>query len=215
MLVLEKARLVFLANPKTATQSLRGMLGPYAAATPKDTGNKHINAAVYYRRWSRRIAEQLGGVPDTFAVMREPLAHLQSWFRYRQRDALRGHENSTHGMTFADFIRALLSDDPPPFARIGRQDRFMGFLNEDVPPVTYIFDYDRLDLLTLFLSERLGADLVMPVRNVSPSLAPEDMSLPEDLMTQLRDLHAGQFALYDKVHDQGVLETREISSSGR
>ena len=47
MLVLKKARLVFLANPKTATQSLRAMLAPHAKATPADTGDKHINASQF------------------------------------------------------------------------------------------------------------------------------------------------------------------------
>mgnify|MGYP006204138775 CR=1 FL=1 len=55
MLVLKKARLVYLANPKTATQSLRAVLHPYAMATPDDTGHKHINAQIYGRKWARRI----------------------------------------------------------------------------------------------------------------------------------------------------------------
>lgn len=209
MLVLKKAGLVFLANPKTATQSLRAMLAPYAKATPDDTGDKHINASIYARRWAGRIAKRIGTVPETFAVMREPLEHLGSWYRYRQRDALKGHENSTHGISFEEFVRARLSDDPPPFARIGRQDRFMGFLNGG-PPVNYIFDYARLDLLVLFLSERLGTDLALPTRNVSPTAASGGLMLPESLMAALKEAHAGEFALYEQVSDQGVLETPSV-----
>jgi hypothetical protein len=206
VLVLKKAGLVFLANPKTATQSLRAVLAPYAKATPEDTGDKHINAQIYGRKWARRIAHRIGTVPETFAVMREPLAHLGSWYRYRQRDALRGHENSTHDISFADFVTARLSDDPPPFARIGRQDRFLGFLNSG-PPVNYIFDYARLDLMMLFLSERLGTDLALPVRNVSPRGEADALDLPPDLAARLREVHAGEFALYDQVSDEGVLHT--------
>lgn len=207
MLVLKKARLVFLANPKTATQALRAMLAPHAGATPKDTGDRHINAGIYARRWAGRIAAEMGCIPETFAVMREPLEHLGSWYRYRQREALRGHENSTHGISFTDFVTARLSDDPPPFARIGRQDRFMGFLSGD-PPVNLIFDYARLDLLVLFLSERLGVELALPVRNVSPVVTRDALSLPEDLLARLKEAHAGEFDLYEKVSDLGVLETR-------
>lgn len=206
MLVLKKARLVFLANPKTATQSLRAVLAPYAKATPADTGDKHINAQIYGRKWARRITARIGSAPETFAVMREPLEHLGSWFRYRQRDALRGHENSTHGMTFAAFVEARLSDDPPPFARIGRQDRFLGFLNSG-PPVNHIFDYAALDQLLSFLSARLGADLSLPLRNVSPKVASEALDLPVDLLARLHVAHAEEFALYAKIRATGVLHT--------
>ena len=206
MLVLENAGLVFLANPKTATQSLRAMLSPFALATPPETGHKHINAQIYGRKWADRIGATLGSPPQTFAVMREPLEHLGSWFRYRQRDALRGHENSTQGLTFADFVVARLSDDPPPFARIGRQDRFLGFLNSG-PPVDYIFDYARLDLMLQFLSRRLGTRLDLPHRNASPKADAAALTLPGDLHARLLSAHASEFALYDRVRQGGLLPT--------
>ncbi len=206
MLVLNKARLVFLANPKTATQSLRAMLAPHAKSTPADTGDKHINAQIYARKWAKRIATRLGHVPETFAVMRQPLQHLNSWYRYRQRDALKGHENSTFGLSFPEFIEAVLMDDPPPFARIGRQARFLGFLN-DGPPINYIFDYARLDLLVLFLSERLEVPLKLPLRNVSPERTEAGLDLPETLLARLHEAHRPEFALYAKVTEMGVLET--------
>lgn len=207
MLVLQKAGLVYLANPKTATQSLRATLGPFAKATPKDTGAKHINAAIYARKWAAHIAADLGAAPQTFAVMREPLEHLNSWYRYRQRDALRGHENGTHDISFATFIEAVLHPDPPAFARIGRQARFLGFLG-GAPPVQLLFDYAQLDLLIVFLNERLGANLALPNRNVSPPVgAGEGAALPEALMAQLRHDLAVEFALYARVAEAGVLET--------
>jgi hypothetical protein len=206
VLVLKKARLVFLANPKTATQALRAMLAPHAKATPSDTGDKHINAQIYARKWAKRIAARLGEVPDTFAVMRQPLQHLDSWYRYRQRDALKGHENSTAGISFPDFIEAILMDNPPPFARIGRQARFLGFMN-DGPPVNYIFDYAQLDLLVMFLSERLETPLKLPIRNVSPEGNGSGLDLPEDLFARLHEAHRPEFALYAKVTELGVLET--------
>ncbi|WP_435259396.1 gamma-glutamyl kinase [Thioclava sp. FR2] len=206
--VLKQAGLVYLANPKTATQALRAMLKPYAKGSPEETMNKHINAQAFDRRWREKAVRIAGGEVETFAVMREPMSHMSSWFRYRQREALRGHENSTYGMSFAEFVEGRLEEDQPPFARIGRQDKFLGFMGAAERPVTYVFDYDRLDLLMLFLSERLGADLAMPTRNVSPRPDDTDLTLPADLMARFREAHAGEFALYDKVQDQGVLETR-------
>ncbi|MFN4128645.1 MAG: gamma-glutamyl kinase [Paracoccaceae bacterium] len=206
MLVLEKAGLVFLANPKTATQSLRTMLAPFAQATPKGTEHKHINAQTYDRIWASRIARKLGTPAQTVAVMREPLEHLGSWFRYRQRDALRGHENSTKDLTFAEFVAAQLSEDPPPFARIGRQDRFLGFLNSG-PAVTYIFDHTDLSRLVDFLASRLDAKLSLPRRNVSFETNAADLMLPADLLAQFQTAHATEFALYDRVRQSGMLHT--------
>lgn len=208
MLVLKKAGLVYLANPKTATQALRAMLRPHAEGTPQETLSKHVNAQAFDRRWRQKATAIAGGDVETFAVMREPMAHMSSWFRYRQREALRGHENSTYGMQYADFVAARLEEDQPPFARIGRQDKFLGFIGAAERPVTYVFDYERLDLLMAFLSERLGVDLAMPTRNVSPRGAEVDLTLPDDVLSRFRKAHAGEFDLYDRVHEQGVLETR-------
>lgn len=204
MLVLKQAGLVFLANPKTATQSLRAVLEPHAGATPRDTGAKHINATIYARKWADSITADLGTRPHTFAVMREPLEHLDSWHRYRQREAIRGHENSTHGIDFATFIDATLQDDPPAFARIGRQARFLGFLN-DAPPVDYIFDYARLDLMMAFINSRLGTDLTLPRRNVSPPTDPS-APLPDALTARLKSALAVEFDLYARLGITGVLE---------
>lgn len=206
MLVLKEARLVYLANPKTATQSLRAALAPFAKATPPETADKHINAQIYARKWAGPISKALGARPETFGVMRDPLDHLGSWYRYRQRDALRGHENSTHGISFADFVRARLSDDPPPFARIGRQDRFLGFLEEG-PPVTYVFDYTDLSQMLAFLHDRLGAPLDLPHRNASPKAADEALVLPPPLLARYHKVHAAEFDLYDRVRRTGMLHS--------
>ena len=206
--VLKKAGLVYLANPKTGTQALRAMLKPFAKGSPEETMNRHINAQAFANRWRNKAEHIAGGPVETFAVMREPMSHMSSWFRYRQRDALKGHENSTHGMSYAEFVEARMEEEQPPFARIGRQDKFLGFMGAAVRPVTYVFDYDRLDLLMVFLSERLGVDLAMPTRNVSPRGEAIDLTLPDDLLARFRETHAGEFALYDQVHELGVLETR-------
>jgi len=206
VLVLKDAGLVYLANPKTATQSLRAILAPFAGATPEGTSHRHINAPIYARKWAGRVANDLGRAPQTFAVTREPLEHLDSWHRYRQRDAIRGHQNSTHGIGFADFIDAVLMDDPPPFARIGRQARFMGFL-DDVPPVDFIFDYAQLELLIAFLNQRLSTTLKLPRRNVSPQSGAAVPDLPDAVMARLKLGLAAEFDLYARVACAGVLGT--------
>jgi len=61
---------------------------------------------------------------ETFGIVRHPLDWMGSWYRYRQRDRLMGHQNSTHGISFDAFLSAYMSQDRPHFARVGDQARF-------------------------------------------------------------------------------------------
>jgi hypothetical protein len=205
VLVLKTAGLVYLANPKTATQAVRSMLAPHALTSWSGREGRHMNAHSFHLRWKTRVERELGRTVETVAVMREPRAQMESWFRYRQRSRRIGHRHSTHGMGFAEFVAARLAPEPPPFAQIGRQDRFLGFLRGG-PPVTHVFDYARLDLLVGFLSDRLGAPLLLPERNVSP-LSDVDLRLPPHLEQRYRSAHAAEFDLYARVAAEGVLVT--------
>lgn len=205
MLILRTAGLVYLANPKTASQAIRAMLGPHGERPEEAADKPHMNAAGFARRIAPRLVRELGRAPETVAVMREPMEHMESWFRYRQRDALVGHPNSTAGIDFAEFVKQRLSDDPPPYARIGRQDRFLGFA-DGTKPVTHVFDYARLDLLVAFLQDRLGVALDLGLRNVSPR-AGEPASLPRGLEARFRRDHRTEIALYDLVAEKGHLIT--------
>ena len=206
MLVLAKAGLVYLANPKTASQAIRAMLAPHSSSAEVSRDHPHMNAAIFARRFARTVQVAIGRPPETFAVMREPLDHMHSWFRYRQRDALRGHPNSTHGLSFAEFVEARLANPQPPFAAIGRQDRFLGHIGGG-PPVTHIFDYARMDRLVAFLSNRLEVPLSLGERNISPKVADTpDLSAP--LMARFRAVHGTELDLYAKVAAKGHLITR-------
>lgn len=206
MLILRQGGLVFLANPKTASQAIRAMLRPHAETPAAARDRPHMNARSFARRWSGRVRADLGRDPETVAVMRDPLDRVASWFRYRQRDALRGHPNSTHGLTFARFVEDCLSDPPPPHAAIGRQDRFLGFIDGG-PPVTHVFDYARLDLLVDFLQDRLGTQLDLGEANASPP-AETPPDLPKGLAARFARQHRTEIALYDLVAEKGHLVTR-------
>jgi hypothetical protein len=210
VLVLPQARLVVLLTPKTGSQSLAEALAPHAL--PGFTG-RHIGAAEYARDHAAEIARRLGAPPRTLAVMRAPLDRLGSWFRYRSRAGIADPAKATAGLTFAGFIAATLDPDPPPFARIGRQDRFLGVAGPG-PAVDLIADYARLDRLEGWLSDRLGATVRLPRRNASPG-DPPDLTLPADLANRLRAARTGEFALYDAVAAAGLLDTTTLSSSAR
>jgi hypothetical protein len=213
VLVLPQARLVVLLTPKTGSQSLAEALAPHALPPAPGVRGRHVGAADYARDHAARIADALGVNPRTLAVMRAPLDRLGSWFRYRSRDGLADPAKATAGLTFADFIAATLDPDPPTFARIGRQDRFLGIAGQG-PPVDLIADFAQMDRLEAFLTDALGVSVRLPHRNASPG-DPPDLTLPGGLMARLHSDRAGEFALYDRVAAAGLLDLGALSSSAR
>lgn len=184
MMVFFKERLVFLAVPKTGTSAFEAAFADKASMILRDPpGMKHTNARGFDRKFrplfERKSEEKL----ETLAVIREPVDWLGSWFRYRQRPALKGHRNSTSGLDFAEFIQAYLEPDQPDFARLGSQARFLCDDNGNVL-VDHLFAYEALGKLKSFLELRLGSIPALQRVNVSP---PADLDLPDKLRDRLRE----------------------------
>jgi hypothetical protein len=191
MLMFWSARLVLLAVPKTGTTALEAALAPLAdAAVLNPPGLKHCTVPKY-RREVAAFFEQRGRRPmELVATMREPLDWLGSWWRYRGRPSLDGQPNSTAGVTFDAFCEAWLSDDPPPFARVGSQARFLQ------GGVDHLFRQDRPEALLMFLAERLGELPDVGRANVSPE-GPAEPS-PE-VAARLRAERPEEFALWESL----------------
>jgi len=193
MLVLAKERLVYLAVPKTASTSIEKALGGRASIVLRDPpGLKHTPA----RRWRRIVRALLPDVDvnefETVALIREPIDWLGSWFRYRQRPYLDGHENSTAGMSFNTFVEAYLTETPPPPARIGAQARFLSNQKGELA-VHHLFAYERMSDLFAFLENRIGKRLEVGHFNASPRA---ELSLDPALEQRLRREREADFALH-------------------
>ena len=208
MLVLPKGRLVYLSNPKTATQSIRAMLRPHALKTAPfgEQHSKHMGVMPFEKNWRLGVEEHLKAPVETVGVVREPFARLESWFRYRKRNPF-GADNSTQGISFEDFARLAISADPPVFAKVGDQSHFLGWDDANgEAAVTHIFDYDRLDLFMDFVGRRLSMGFVLPRTNVSLTRADVRVDeLSEATKAAYRKAMAKEFALYEAVRAKGVL----------
>lgn len=196
-----KERLAYLAVPKTGTSAVERALHRRASAVLRDPpGLKHTNARGYERRF--RAMFERGDLPpiQTVAVMREPISWLGSWFRYRQRPALSGHQNSTEGLTFDSFVAAYLAPKQPPFAEVGSQARFVTDENGDLL-VNHLFQYERFEPFVDFLQRRLGADITLKTVNKSPSLP---LELSSSLENELRQALILDFQIHGAL-DEGPL----------
>ena len=193
MMIFFNERLAYLAVPKTGTSALERALGSKASAVFRDPpGLKHTNARGFERKFRKLFERNTLAPLETMAVMREPMAWLGSWYRYRQRPALSGHKNSTEHVSFDAFIEAYLSPEQPAFARIGSQGRFVTDEHGDLL-VNHLFSYADLDTARRFLERRLSTTIDLKPVNTSPRARTE---LSTDLEQELRVKCALDFQIY-------------------
>lgn len=205
MLVFHNQNLVVFAIPKTGSSALEAALSPHASLVVQSPpSQRHMNWGAYSAAWAPVIKRAFDCVPDGVAVMRDPVDRLRSWYRYRRLAQFDGTDWSSAGLDFNAFIDASLSETPPRVARIGQQDLFtMAHTNK--VQVRHLFDYAQMQTAVDWLSTRLERPIKLAQKNVSPV---EVAELDPALLQRLRKARAREFALYDRVAEQGHLVTR-------
>lgn len=200
MLVFAQARLVFLSVPKTGTTAWAAALAPLASLSVSAPPELKHAPVFRYNRFFRPMLEKfVADRLDVLAVMREPVAWLGSWYRYRQRGVLQGHPNSTHGLSFDTFVSAYLKGRRPAFAEVGAQSKFLE-PQRNGTAVTHLFRYEDQAGLQAFLEERLQTTLAVARRNESPA---QPLALSHAVARRLRRKQAADFALYDGIGSSG------------
>ncbi len=199
MLVFWDQRLAFLATPKTGSTAIEAALGSLASVTvTRPPLLKHTSVQRFHRFIGPYLEVSSGQAFSVAALMRDPLDWLGSWYRYRSREDVTDAAKSTAGIGFDAFVRAYCQEDPPEFAAVGSQSRFLAPKKDR--GVDHLFRYEAIDGFVAFLEDRLGCEIVLPRLNVSPS---SDMELKGSTMDLLRDFCAQDFALY-----AGIAERR-------
>lgn len=201
MMVFWKAGLAFLAVPKTGTQAYAATLGAEAdilIRNPPDL--KHMTAQRFRRKFLPMLDRNGDDSLETLAVIREPLDWLGSWYRYRGREGLKGHPNSTAGLSFDQFVEGYLAEKQPAWATVGSQHRFVTG-GKGKLLVDHLFAYEDQAALRDFLGDRLGHIVEPPPRrNGSP---PRPQELSPDTEARLRERCAADFALHETLRAVG------------
>jgi len=196
MLVFFKERLAFLSVPKTGTTAYEAALAPRADMVISEPPMlKH--APVYrYNRFIRPMFEKVCGAEmELMAVMREPVSWLGSWYRYRQRPFMQDKPNSTHGISFDDFVLAYMKGDKPGFADVGSQFQFMK-TQPNGTGIAHHFRYEDQPRLKAFLEDRLGIELSLTRENVSPQMP---LALSPNIEQRFKRKFAEEYALYESI----------------
>ncbi len=196
MLMFWKEKLVFLSVPKTGTTAYEKALAPVASMVISDPPELKHAPLYRYNRFFRPMFEKACKADmETLAVMREPVDWLGSWYRYRRRPFMEDKPNSTHGVSFDDFVLAYCQDKPPAFANVGSQYKFL----EPRPngtAIDHLFRYEDQARLIAFLENRLSVTLDLPRENVSPQI---ELSLSPEVEKLLHDRRAEEFELWHSI----------------
>jgi len=197
MLVFWKQKLVFLSVPKTGTTAYQEALAPLASMVILDPPELKHAPLYRYNRFFRPMFEKACRTDDmeTLAVMREPISWLGSWYRYRRRPFMQGRPNATFDVSFDDFVEGYMQGNPPGFANVGSQAKFL----EPRPngtAVTHLFRYEDQAGLIAFLEQRLDTSITLPRANVSPEMA---LTLSPQVERKLRRKKAEEFDLYASI----------------
>jgi hypothetical protein len=196
MLIFLKEKLVFFATPKTASTSVEIVLGGLCdIKLSKNPLAKHTPYRKYKRLLEPYVLTLTKETPECIAAFREPVDWLGSWYRYRRRPELICKANSTHDISFDQFVEGYLQDNQPAFANVGSQARFVSDKDGQMG-MTHLFRYDQLDGLTGFLEKRLKKQIKLPQTNVSPKAV---LSLSPTLQKELQNTYARDFEIYDGI----------------
>ncbi len=197
MLVFWKENLVLMAVPKTGSTALEGALAPRASLVLRDPPELKHAPCYRYKRFLKPLFKQVGGQnPELMAIVRNPIDWLGSWYRYRTRDDLIGHENSTHDVSFDEFVLEYCKGAPAPFANVGSQNKFLR-INDNEIGAQHLFQYEQWDKVMAYLETRLDMSITLKQKNVSPAM---DLHLSATAEATLRSKRPAEFEVWDLAH---------------
>lgn len=198
MLVCSPQNLAFIAVPKTGSTAVEMALRPHADILFIKQ-RKHMTARRFHNKIAPFLLDTFDLRPDRIAVMREPEEQIRSWYRYRMREMRAGDVKGTHGLSFDQFVRDVVHDDPPLHADIGSQWNMLTSGRGKLL-LHHLFAYETQPLFQRFLDDRFAEPITIKQRNVSPKL---DAPLEPSTRALLRTKRAQEFALYYTLMDAG------------
>jgi len=181
MLVSIKHEFVLISMPKCASTSTEAALARRSdvrlGSHPK---LKHSSLRDYKEYILPLLRFKLGDDVEKWEIIslfRHPIAWLNSWYRFRLREAEAGQPSDlrsfTTGLTFEEFLERYANSLEGP-VRFGRQiDRILD-VDGNVGKIT-LFRYEDYDAFLQYLSKKMNQRIEPKKLNVSPT-DPTDIS---------------------------------------
>ncbi|CAB4727546.1 MAG: hypothetical protein F2667_12485 [Actinobacteria bacterium] len=204
MIALPAHGFVMLSMPKCASTTLVTSLQGHAEILLRiNPGLKHINAKSFHNRMVPVL--RLGGYRredyEVVSLFREPVAWLESWWRYRQRPALDREDSAkfTGEISFERFVGAYLDGEPGSVK--GRQARFLALSDDLDIGVDRLFALERPDVWEGWIADKLGRPLEVTSKNWSTVRA--EPVLSDSMRARLTEHYAPEYDLYERLLPTG------------
>lgn len=210
MLISFRKRFIFVANTKSASTAIETALSPYAQITQRGgPAEKHMPLSGILDTYSSSGVN--GDAFLSFGVMRDPVAWIMSWYRYRKGNNV--ESPLPKDLSFSEFWqRADWNIRRADGRKYLQRDVFCSPSGEVLADV--ILRYDQLDddfarlCAGLGITARLARENQSAIQNVDEHISPA-------LLREIRDFYAPDDAL---IHDLDTLNARgqrKLAQRGR
>jgi len=182
----------FICIPKCGSTTVERFMRPRSDFSL--SGNpqlKHIRYEQVQANIWPLLAQLHLQIPYTFAVMREPVSWVESWYRFRARDELAPenhpqHHNYTGNITFPEYVEAVLQPRPPSYARIHSQFYYVRNMAGEVG-VDRIIPLEQVSVAVPALLANHGITVAKPEERRNVSEVRQANALPNYLKDRLLD----------------------------
>lgn len=172
MIYLEKAHLVLLRMPKTATHAWRdGLRDEITFIIDDPPQEKHMGLDLYLVHFHKALTQERGTPPEVVICFRHPRAWVNSWYRYRYlplNSPWADHRpltRSSFGLSFEEFVSHFVASSGHPAVDIGTQSAILQ--TKHGRPQLHLFQFEQLDKMQAFFEERLERRLNLPRINAA------------------------------------------------
>ncbi len=197
---------VLLSMPKCASTSLVRSLSSHAELVLRINPRlKHMNCRNFHSLMVPVLRS--GGYEredyELVSLFREPVAWLESWWRYRQRPALAQEDSSkfTGELTFEEFVGRYVDHDPRPGTLKGRPAKFIALSDGLDIGVDRLFALERPEVWQTWIGLKVGGGVDVHTDNRS-SVRPQP-ELSRTLRARLDEFFAPEFEIYEKLRSTG------------
>lgn len=137
---------------------------------------------------------------EIYALFREPIDWLYSWYKFRTRPAIApdvapGHWEYAGHVGWRDFLRESFKKIPADYANVGRQSSFVTGQDGTTKGLT-LFRYDQMDRFLDHLYTRVGQQFDVVNLNVSPTVQEIPSQADYD---HYREVLAAEYSIYDAI----------------
>jgi hypothetical protein len=197
---------VLLSMPKCASTSLvRSLQGKAELVLRVNPRLKHMNCRSFHTLMVPVLRN--GGYEredyELVSLFREPVAWLESWWRYRQRPAL-VHEDAskfTGGISFEEFVGRYVEGDPRPGTLRGRPARFVALSDGLDIGVDRLFALEQPEVWQRWIEEKVGGGVHVQVDNRSSVRREPELS--RTMRARLDEFFAPEHEIYERLRTTG------------